>query len=268
MKLKRYLGKKLRQHKKRVLLDSFNGDGDGSHIRFEIVEYRLPAIFRRSTRTIEFRNNGSYIYSTVYLSKHKHFQPAYPHMQRAIDAYFRKSPLESALVLGCAGCTIPRFLTHHYKNCSVTGIEYSQQFVDIARTYFIDKVMQPRFELIRDDAFSYVDQQLGQKTFDLVYTDIYVGDNIHPKVYTQEFAQQLFDLTSEGGAALINSFRIPLERIKDFAHSIQAPFGTIYIIEHYRKYFIFLLRTNDSERLAAFEKSLPKYTEINDRITR
>ena len=268
MKLKGIPGSILRQQKRRVLLDSFKGDGDDAQITFEIADYRLPAIFRRNTRSIEFRNNGRYVYSTVYLSRSKHFQPAYPHMQHTIDSFFRKSMLGNALVLGCAGCTIPRFLTHHYKKCSVTGIEYSQQFVNIAHAYFIDKVMQPRFELIRGDAFEYVGQHVGKKTFDLVYTDIYVADNIHPKVYTLQFAQQLFELTNEGGAALINSFRIPLERTKEFAHSVQAPFGTIYIIEHYRSYFIFLVKTNDSDRLAAFEKSLPGSVEINDKIVR
>ncbi len=268
MRLRRFIGTQLRHHKKRVLLDSFSGDGEDTQVRFEVADYRLPAIFRRSTRTIEFRNNGRYVYSTVYLSRHRDFQPAYPHMQHTIDAYFGRKTLTSALVLGCAGCTIPRFLTHRFKNCFVTGIEYSQQFVDIAKTYFIDKVMQPRFELIRDDAFAYAEQQAGQKTFELVYTDIYVADNIHPKVYTQEFTQQLFELTSEGGAALINSFRVPTGKILDFAHSIQAPFGTILIVEHYRNHFILLLKTSDSEKLADFEKKLPKNVDIIDRIAK
>jgi spermidine synthase len=101
-----------------------------------------------------------------------------------------------------------------------------------------------------------------------VYTDIYAADMIHPDVYTQEFVSQVYDLLDEGGLAVINSFRVPIEQIRGFAQSIQAPFGAVYIIEQYRKYFIVLAKTRDNAVLERFERRLPRYAQIDLRQIR
>ncbi len=259
---------RIRKHGKRTILETVRCTDNGTDVRYQIVQYSFPVLHSSDTLCIEFDNNGSYIYSAVYTNEKRHFQPVYHISQRIIDAYFDTHGLKSALVLGCAGCTIPRFLLLHYDSCTVTGVEYSQQFVDIAKRYFISSRMRPRFELICGDAFEYVDNTLGKQRFDLVYTDIYVADIIHPKVFTQQFAQQVYDMLEDGGLAVINSFRVPLRSIKDFAGSITAPFGAVYVIEQYRKHFIALMKTSDSVILDRFEKKLPKYAVINLRTTK
>lgn len=259
---------RIRRYGRRTILETIRSTDKDSDVRYQIVQYTLPVFHGSDAMSIEFDNNGSYIYSAVYTSSRRHFQPVYQLSQRMIDAYFRKEQMKNALVLGCAGCTIPRFLTLHYKTCNVTGIEYSQQFVDIARRYFFNDEMRSRFELIRDDGFAYVEKAVGKRQYELVYTDIYVADYIHPKVYTQEFVQQLYDIISDGGLAVINSFRVPFERIKEFVGSIKAPFGALYIIEQYRKHYIALMKTNDGEVLRRFEKKLPKYAVIDFKTVR
>ena len=57
----------------RVVLDAFTGDGEDSNIRFEVVDYRYSLSPWKNKRSIEFFNSGRYIYSTVYLSPHRHF---------------------------------------------------------------------------------------------------------------------------------------------------------------------------------------------------
>ena len=253
---------KIKKYGKRTVLETVRDTDGGKNVCYYIVQYSLPVFHSSDTLAIEFDNNGSYIYSAVYKNPRRHFQPVYQVSQRLIDAYFGKSAPGNALVLGCAGCTIPRFLLLHYKDCETVGVEYSKQFVDIAQRYFITEQMSRRFELICGDGFEYVRSNTKKRSFDLVYTDIYVADKIHPDVYSEKFVSQVYDLLSQNGLAVINSFRVPLDRIKRFVNSIQTPFGALYIIEQYRKYYIVLSKDRDADRLADFEKHLPGYARI------
>ena len=70
-------------------------------------------------------------------------------------------------------------------------------------------------------------------------------------------------MLEDGGFAVINSFRVPLEKIKGFAQSIKAPLGAVYVIEQYRKHYIALAKTSDSGILGTFERKLPKYAVID-----
>lgn len=259
---------KIRKYGRRTILETVRSEDEGSDVRYQIVQYTFPVFHGSDALAIEFDNNGSYIYSAVYKNPRRHFQPVYQVSQRLIDAYFGKRGLESALVLGCAGCTIPRFVVLHYSKCEVVGVEYSQQFVDIANRFFFNEQMRSRFELVCGDGFEYVRKNAGKRRFGLVYTDIYVADMIHPDIYTQGYVSQVFDLLDEGGLAVINSFRVPIAQIRAFAQSIQAPFGAVYIIEQYRKYFIVLAKTAESAVLESFERRLPKYAEINYKAIR
>lgn len=259
---------KIRKYGRRTILETVRSEDDGSDVRYQIVQYTLPVFHGADALAIEFDNNGSYIYSAVYTNPRRHFQPVYQVAQRLIDAYFAKRGLDSALVLGCAGCTIPRFLVLHYPHSRVVGVEYSRQFVDIAKRFFMNAQMRERFELICADGFEYVRENAHKRRFGLVYTDIYAADMIHPDVYTQEFVSQVYDLLDEGGLAVINSFRVPIEQIRGFAQSIGSPFGAVYIIEQYRKYFIVLAKTRDNAVLERFERRLPRYAQIDLRQIR
>lgn len=253
---------KIRKYGRRTILETVRDD-ENPDIRYQVVQYTFPLFHSSDALAIEFDNNGSYIYSAVYTDPHRHIQPVYQLSQRMTDAYFHGRELKKALVLGCAGCTIPRFLALHYKDCETVGVEYSKQFVEIARRFFFNEQMKKRFELINADAFAYLDENCGKKRFGLIYTDIYVGDIIHPKVYTDSFTRQVYDMLEDGGFAVINSFRVPLEKIKGFAQSIKAPFGAVYVIEQYRKHYIALAKTSDSGILGTFERKLPKYAVID-----
>ena len=253
---------KIRKYGRRTILETVR-DEENPDIRYQVVQYTFPVFHSSDALAIEFDNNGSYIYSAVYTDPHRHIQPVYQLSQRMIDAYFHRRELEKALVLGCAGCTIPRFLALHYKECSIVGVEYSKQFVELANRFFFNEQMRERFELINDDAFSFIDRMQDKERYGLIYTDIYVGDIIHPKVYTESFVSQVYKMLEDDGFAVINSFRVPLDRIKAFVKSIKAPFGAVYVIEHYRKHYIALAKTSDSGILGIFERKLPKYAVVN-----
>ena len=113
---------KIRKYGRRTILETVRSEDEGSDVRYQIVQYTLPVFHGADALAIEFDNNGSYIYSAVYTNPRRHFQPVYQVAQRLIDAYFAKRGLDSALVLGCAGCTIPRFLVLHYPHSRVVGV--------------------------------------------------------------------------------------------------------------------------------------------------
>ena len=254
--------KKIFGSAQRVVLDAFTGEGEDSHIRYEIVDYRRKSAPWKNMRSIEFFNNGRYIYSTVYLSERRHFQPLYPMAQKTVDEYYKLSPPKTALVLGCAGCSIPRFLVLHYKDCIVTGIEYSKQFESIARRYFISSSMTSRFRLIRGDAFRFVPDAVGKQQYDYIHTDIYTGDAIHPMVFSQDYVQSVYSILSQGGLAMFNAFRVPAEKLDSVIDSVKAPFGGLYVLDMYRKYFVAMVKTSDAAKLRDFEEHLPKDVEI------
>ncbi len=250
----------------RVVLDAFTGDGEDSNIRFEVVDYRYSLSPWKNKRSIEFFNSGRYIYSTVYLSSHRHFQPLYPQAQRAADAFFRQRKPKTALVLGCAGCSIPRFVVNHYKGCTVTGVEYSKQFVDIAQRYFISSKMRSRFKLLHDDAFSYVANAQNKEKFDYIHTDIYIGDRIHPDVFKSDFISGIYNILSDEGLALFNAFHVPPDQLRSIAEHISAPFRAVYVLDMYRKYFVALIKTNHKSRLSEFEKQITRSMTIEQKI--
>lgn len=259
MGIKHAIVKKLR---KTTVLETFTDVSNGGDIRFSIVDKRIPVLSWKNTRGIEFGEKGTYFYSRVYLSRFRHYQPIYPMAQKTVDAYFKKKPPQRALVLGCAGCSIPRFLLMHYKKCRVTGIEYSKMLIDIAEKYFINSAMRSRFELINADAFSYVQDIAGKEKYDYIHTDIYIGDTIHPQTFSPEYLGALYELLTDNGLAMFNAFSVPLKKLFTTVDEVQQPFGRIIVLERYRSYFVGMLRSGDEQLFEDLKNRLPDDTDI------
>ncbi len=157
-------------------------------------------------------------------------------------------------------------MVNHYKGCTVTGVEYSKQFVDVAQRYFISSKMRSRFKLLHDDAFSYVANAQNKEKFDYIHTDIYIGDKIHPDVFKSDFISGIYNILSDEGLALFNAFHVPPDQLKSIAEHISAPFRAAYVLDMYRKYFVALIKTNHKSRLSEFEKQITRSMTIEQKI--
>ena len=245
----------------RIIVEGFTDDQTGAGVRFLVVDYKYPFARKNNIRRIEFQNGESFLYSSVYLSDKRDFQPLYPCAQRIVDCFFGRAGMGSALVLGCAGCTVPRFLINRYSGCFVTGVEYSTALIGIAKKHFITERMKERFELVNDDAFMFVNEaQSG--SFDLVFVDIFIAERIHSSIFSPGFIDDLYRITGEQAIVVFNLFGVGSAKAKRFAEGISAPFDKKYVIEDYRKLFLALVKCKDSSHIEHFEKIIKRYADI------
>ncbi|MBO6140868.1 MAG: hypothetical protein J6O40_03650 [Ruminococcus sp.] len=245
----------------KIIVESFTDKETGAGVKFVVVDYKYPFCKKNNIRRIEFQNGESYLYSSVYLSEKRDFQPMYPCAQRMIDCFFDKSGVDDALVLGCAGCTFPRFLINRYADCEVTGVEYSSQIIEIAKKYFITDKMKSRFEIVNDDAFMYI-KEVPERRFDLVFVDIFVAEKIHSSIFSESFISDLYRICGENSMAVFNLFGVGEGKAQRFVESLDVPFDNMYVIEDYRKFFLALTKCKDISRTERFEKKITHYADI------
>ena len=134
MMLQKLIKKIRRKLTKIKVLESFFIDG----VEYRVVETTsiLPSV--KSKRSLSFKKDDKiYHHSSIYLNPKHHFQPIYKTMQSIVDSWGKFNNIDNALILGCAGCSFPRFLSLHYPECKTTGIEISKEFIDIAKKHFL-----------------------------------------------------------------------------------------------------------------------------------
>ena len=111
--------------------------------------------------------------------------------------------LKKVLVLGCAGCAMPRYFNLSYKDCETIGIEYSEKLISIANKYFLDGLDMNRFDLIHGDAFEYTQNYKGE-TFDAIYVDLFNGMDICQEVFSEKFLNEIYNILSDNGIVVFN----------------------------------------------------------------
>ncbi len=264
MFVKRMVVKILTIFKKCRTIATFSGE-DGDDVKYNVVDHIYPVFHRLDRRCITFDNNGSYIYSSVYKSEKRHFQPIYPTMQKMIDSYF-VTPPRKALVLGCAGCSIPRFLTLHYNECDVTGVEYSGQLIKIAKEHFFTKAMKERVTLIHDDAFEYMKNNAGKEKYDLIFVDIFVANKLHPQVSDEGFIQDMYDSLSDDGTVMLNAFGLPGEKAHEYIQALRPHFKASYVIRYNARYYIQMIKNKGEMALYDYENKVSEYASVYKRI--
>lgn len=244
----------------KIIIDSFTDNETGASVSFKVVDYKYPFSPKDNIRRIEFQNGESFLYSSVYLSEKRDIQPLYPCAQRMIDCFHKIYGGRNALVLGCAGCTIPRFLLHRYDDFSVTGVEYSNTVIDIANKYFISSKMKDRLTIINDDAFMYV--KTSAQKYDHIFIDIFVEEKIHSSVFSDSFITDLYNCASDDSIIVFNLFGVGGAKAQRFMERISADFDARYVFEDYRKFFLALVKTKEPQKLALYEKRIRKYADI------
>lgn len=264
MSLKKWLKKSVHKFQKVSKLESFQDEEDES-LSFHVIEKKNPLLPWRNSRMITFeRQNRPYVYSSVYLSRFRKLQPICPYAQIAFDSFLRgRCNVERALVLGCAGCSIPRYFALRFKNAKIIGIEYSELMIRIAKKYFISEPFLQNFELIHDDAFAYVRKE--DQTFQAIFVDVFVAEQIHPQVFSEEFLTDLFRMTAEDSITVFNFLNVSQEKAGEFIRTLPKPFTAAYAYGKNGRLFVALIKAKDPSTLADFENRLTKKLEIYDK---
>ncbi len=197
-----------------------------------------------------------YLASSVYLDNSIE-QPIYIAPQRIIGFFINLFQISAALVLGTAGCTIPRFLIQLDDEISVFGVELSGEMIEIAKKYFwIDK-FDERFHLVKEDAFKYVQSEVETK-YGLVFVDIFVEEKVPESLFDISFIRSLDAITASDSLILFNLLDLESDKV---AELIQIVLKTgvsckAFVLNSAGRKYIILLKTKKNQIIDSFRTML------------
>lgn len=251
----------LRKHLiKTQTINSFKID----NITYKIVDRTSFLPSYKNRRDIIFKTDNSnrlYSHSAVYTDTKHVFQPTFVTVQKLIECWNKRCKINNALVLGCAGCTIPRFISLKYPECKTVGIEYEEKFIEIARKHFWIKEFDSNFTIFHDDAFNYVKNTKGEK-YDIVFVDIFLENQIPQEVLSNEFLNDINNCSSDNSIIIFNLLEKKVENVIPFAKTLPDVFNEKYVINYDIHCFLVTVKSSDNCK-EAFVESLKTIGELN-----
>ncbi len=166
-----------------------------------IVEDRIHRLFpQRSERILRLAGKGVY-YSMVPLDPEQHRLLCYQYCADAL----KKRPhnfYRHALVLGCGGGAVPRWLLEEYPGLTVDVVDISRTMIDICRKYFLyEWEDSPRLTYYCTDAQDFVPPG---PPYQFIFCDMFDGTELVPFVYSRAFAAKLRGMLCADGILVIN----------------------------------------------------------------
>lgn len=255
--LKRLLSKTV----KRKVIHEFLLDD----IPHRIVEHTSWVPGYKSKREIIFKakdDNRVFIHSSIFLSPKQHFQPIFTMPQKIAYIWNKSFVANNVLVLGCAGCTFPRFYALEYPESKITGVELSEKLVEIANKYFLLDQIKQQFNLYCDDAFKFVKDFDFKAKQDIIFVDIFAYNQLPSDVFSKDFLKSLFDCTSNDSMVIFNFLQEDYNKILDFAKSIEQPFNEKYVVSANERCYMLLLKTENENKKEAFKNSINEIAKV------
>jgi len=113
---------------------------------------------------------------------------------------------ERVLVVGLGGGSLVKFLLHHFPECHIDVIEYRQDVVDVAHSYFHVPKNDPRLNIHVGDGYLFVQERYYQAdtSYDLLLVDAYDHIGMSASVGVQAFFDACAGLLTATGVMSIN----------------------------------------------------------------
>jgi len=113
---------------------------------------------------------------------------------------------ERVLVVGLGGGSLVKFLLHHFPQCHIDVIEYRQDVVDVAHTYFHVPKDDPRLNIHVGDGYLFVQERYYQAdaNYDLLLVDAYDHVGMAASVGVQAFFDACAGILTSVGVMSIN----------------------------------------------------------------
>ena len=233
-------------------------------VTYKVIDTLSSSSLYKSQRSLKFKTADSnivYTHSSIYLDTEEKIQPYLPIGQEIISRWCEAFSPKSALVLGCAGCAIPRFLCLSYSDIRVTGVEISPLLIHIAKELFLLRETDDRFALIEGDAFRYVKDCISA-TEDIILVDIFDKNRLPDEVFSSAFISDIIRTASDNSLILFNFIDSNPKNVKSFAEEIKLSFGEKYLISTETRCFLAVGKSENSQKLGAFYKSLNNCEKI------
>lgn len=239
-----YFLRKLTQHLS--VLESYTVDGHTIKIVDELYYFHLFPEKR-------IMQGDTGLYSAIFKSRKYINQPAYPEIQTIIELWNKKNFTTNYLILGCAGCAIPRFIINKYSNSKIIGVEKSDLMIAIAKKYFFYGFEKNNFKLEHADAFDFLNNNNLQQ--DVTFVDLFDNSEIVKDVYDKSFIENLSKASSEKAIVIYNFYGQNIEQGKMLCKIADNYFNhTILCLINYELLPIFI---ND-DNIDAFINELKK----------
>ena len=228
-------------------------------ITYRVVEKKNSLSPKKTERALVFKKpdgNKMFFHSKIYTHSKKIFQPHGVDFQNFFDCWGKYFQVENALVLGCAGCTIPRFLAFRFPKCKIIGIEYEEKFIELAKKYFLIDEIKNNFTLLHGDAFAFMREYAFEEKQDIVFVDVFSENQCPEEVFSKEFIKNLFDKTSKNALVVFNLLGKSADEVLSFSKSINENFNKNHVIASGGKTYLLLIKTEDDEKANAFIGSI------------
>ena len=127
-------------------------------------------------------------------------------LKKAVKALPNLNKMPNVLILGLGGGTVVHLLKKRWPGARITGVELDPNIVTVARTYFgLDQV--EGVKIVVGDAYKLVtkkDSEIKKVDYDLIFVDLYLGDNPPDFVFDQKFLTELQSMLKNKGVLMTN----------------------------------------------------------------
>jgi spermidine synthase len=158
---------------------------------------------------LELRSHDKALQSVVNLETPQRLQMA--NLEYLMSVLLFTAAPQRILMLGTAAGSLLHFLRHHYPQANITALDIDAELVEQLRQLQILPAGTPELTYLYDDAARYI--ATCKEDYDLVIVDIFNGAQTPPWLLEKTVIQQLFEMTSSGGAL---AFNLLIESEHDF----------------------------------------------------
>ena len=220
---------------------------------YRICDYKNDAgIMERHLSYKPIDNSFFYLHSSIYIDQNIITQPIYIIPQELVKMYFSGKDINRFLVLGCAGCTFPRFLLQFSPLSVGVGIENSETMIHIALKYFMEGCFWNRFSLVHADAFLFMSKLAKQQEYDLIFVDLFTGTEIPEQINSDNFVSNLFSCSTDNSLIIVNLLGSSDQFINEFVTKARLLFGTVHTFDKKEHKYTILLHGNAEKESAFF----------------
>lgn len=204
-------------------------DDDGIPLR--VVDMEGTTRTPNPVRCIMDERGGCY--SAIDLTDSRR-QPFLELMQDVIDKWFSGKKIKNAIVLGAAGCALPRFLIKSFPEVDVVAVECSKTLITIAKKYFLKNLDTRRLRIVHDEAAKYLSRKSTSIKCDLIISDVFNGASVSERVYSASFfrAAKKSVVNAQNGVVLANLSGLEQSVLDEIINKALCEFSSVAV---YRK---------------------------------
>ncbi len=182
---------------------------DGTRL---LVEDQIPLLAPWKAERFLWIEGTSAYYSVVPLFPFRHRLLCFTFCEDAVKTMDPQT-LKNALVLGCGGGGVPRWLLEEYRHLTVDVVDRSPEILDICQTWFLKRWNHSERLLYHcQDAKDY---EAPDAAYQFIFCDLFDGENLAPLVYDPAFAIKLRRMLCDDGILMINCGFHHLQEVLD-----------------------------------------------------